>query len=261
MKFATALLFAAVVAAEEEKKAEEKKGAKKGEACDASGTDKGCADGLRCHLGVAVTAAAAVTGTAVEKPKTCPEKKLGKAGWVVKGDTTVEACEFSAVAQAADFTPDAKDAVYTSGSKERTWVGKKTSDATVVTKTETGLKPSTDTKGTGWEKADPVKIVYTIAAGTDVSVDVNKGYQAPTTGWTLKDPNADKKKKAAEEAEKKAKEEAAKAPKKEETTTPQTGACGAEDQCDTTVSEVEIKCGAAKLGAGLLASLAIAASL
>eukprot|EP00493_Phyllostaurus_siculus_P025820 UN26165 len=113
MKFATALLFAAVVAAEEEKKAEEKKGAKKGEACDASGTDKGCADGLRCHLGVAVTAAAAATGTTVEKPKTCPEKKLGKAGWVVSGTTTVEACQFAEVALAADFVADAKEATYT----------------------------------------------------------------------------------------------------------------------------------------------------
>lgn len=106
MKFATALLFAAVVAAEEEKKTEEKKGAKKGEACDASGTDKGCADGLRCHLGVAVTAAVAASGAAVEKPKTCPEKKLGRAGWKVSGDTTVEACEFSAVALTADFVAD-----------------------------------------------------------------------------------------------------------------------------------------------------------
>lgn len=116
MKFATALLFAAVVAAEEEKKTEEKKGAKKGEACDASGTDKGCADGLRCHLGVAVTAAAATSGSVPEKPKTCLEKKLGKGGWVVQGDTTVPACQFAAEELAADFVPDdAANPGYTQG--------------------------------------------------------------------------------------------------------------------------------------------------
>ena len=39
------------------------------------------------------------------------------------------------------------------------------------------------------------------------------------------------------------------------------GACGKEDECGTTVEEKEIECGAAKLGAGILATLAIAASL
>jgi hypothetical protein len=185
---------------------------------------------------------------------------LGKAGWVVKGDTTVEACQFAAEALTADFVPDAKDPVYTATSKERTWVGKKASDASVVTKTETGLKASTDAKGTEWAPTDPVTVKYT-AGGADVTPAVAVAYQKPTAGWKEVDPNAEKKKKAADEAAKKAKEAAAKEPKKEETTTPQTGACGAEDQCDTTVSEVEIKCGAAKLGAGLLASLAIAASL
>lgn len=43
---------------------------------------------------------------------------------------------------------------------------------------------------------------------------------------------------------------------------PQPGACGDEEKCDTKDdNDKEIKCGAAKLGAGLLASLAIAASL
>jgi len=113
MKFATALLFAAVVAAEEEKKTEEKKGAKKGEACDASGTDKGCADGLRCHLGVAVTAATTTAGTTTTAPKTCPEKKLGKAGWVASGTTTVAACEFASVKSDLDWKADKAEATYT----------------------------------------------------------------------------------------------------------------------------------------------------
>jgi len=44
-------------------------------------------------------------------------------------------------------------------------------------------------------------------------------------------------------------------------TTAAPGACGPEDECDTKVAEVDVKCGAAKLGAGILATLAIAASL
>jgi len=131
----------------------------------------------------------------------------------------------------------------------------------VVTKTETGEKASTDGAGKDWAPTVPETVAYALANGDDAGPKVKLGHQAKTAGWTEKDPKADEKKKAADKAAADAKEAAAKEPKKEETTTPQTGACGAEDQCDTTVSEVEIKCGAAKLGAGLLASLAIAASL
>jgi carbohydrate-binding DOMON domain-containing protein len=42
---------------------------------------------------------------------------------------------------------------------------------------------------------------------------------------------------------------------------PVAGACGAEGECDTKVGDVDVECGAAKLGAGILATLAIAASL
>jgi hypothetical protein len=109
MKFATALLFAAVVSAATDddttkKDADAKTGAKKGEACDASATDKGCADGLRCHLGG--TVAAAKSDTTAVVPKTCTEQGLGASGWVVSGTTTVAACKFAAKKDALDFVPD-----------------------------------------------------------------------------------------------------------------------------------------------------------
>jgi len=86
MKFATALLFAAVAHAAEEKKEEEKKGAKKGEACDANGTDTGCADGLRCHLGVA-----AASGTKTTDAKaTDPCEGKGRNGWLKDGTASCE---------------------------------------------------------------------------------------------------------------------------------------------------------------------------
>jgi len=78
MKFAVALLIATVAATDAATTdAAKKTGAASGEACDGNAAAKGCADGLRCHLGkTASNAAAAAT------PKTkasCKEAGLGDA--------------------------------------------------------------------------------------------------------------------------------------------------------------------------------------
>merc|ERR1719326_2755939 len=76
MKFAVALLIATVAATEAATTdAAKKTGAASGEACDGNAAAKGCADGLRCHLGKTASNAAAAA-----KPKTkasCKEAKLG----------------------------------------------------------------------------------------------------------------------------------------------------------------------------------------
>jgi hypothetical protein len=123
----------------------------------------------------------------------------------------------------------------------------------------------TGTACAGFAAAEPDVVKYTATTGgADIDAAIKAGYQKPTAGWAAVDSKKAEKEEAAKKAKKEAEEAAAKAKedaKKADAATPQTGLCGAEDACDTTVSDVEIKCGAAKLGAGLLASLAIAASL
>jgi len=98
MKATIALLIAAVSATTDDAAADTtaKTGAAVGEACFDGKADSGCAEGLRCHLGVAVTAGAAAT-VALTKEK-CTTDGLGDLGFV----KTTPSCKFVAKA-AADF--------------------------------------------------------------------------------------------------------------------------------------------------------------
>lgn len=100
MKFAVALLIAAVRAEDKKKDDAAAKGAKAGEFCDAGATDKGCAEGLRCHLGVAASNATAAAAKLTKD--SCTKKGLGRLGWT---SHTTASCEFTAAA-VIDFKAD-----------------------------------------------------------------------------------------------------------------------------------------------------------
>merc|ERR1719486_1539143 len=103
MKFAVALLIATVAATDAATTdAAKKTGAASGEACDGNAAAKGCADGLRCHLGKTASNAAAAA-----KPKTkaiCKEAKLGD--FIGYTAYNVKACKYASVAE-VDFKADA----------------------------------------------------------------------------------------------------------------------------------------------------------
>jgi len=156
--------------------ADAKKGAKAGEACDAGATDKGCAEGLRCHLNVAAT-----VGVTPAAKLTCTASKLGQEGYTAYN---VKACEFSK-APADDFTADSGVApACTAGNKVQTQLGKnKAGDA--ITRTTTLKKNTVKSDGTcDADAAGDGTTALTYKKGSaDVSAATIGAIKTKTASW------------------------------------------------------------------------------